>query len=169
MKPLNVINALLLFVLSFISACSVQTKNILEINTNGFLNDNCYQAILVFDPDDSANGLVAKRDSAYLKAKRADLINLTLEKLTYTCLVNKLQIRVTDKYKRDMLIDTLKNSAMIQLKSFVEGGSIVFVYYNEKNSILIGYQLSKPGLKERVDMLINSLEMESGSQMERQE
>jgi len=169
MKPLHVINALLLLVLSFISACSVQTKNILEINTNGFLNDNCYQAILVFDPDDSVNGLVAKRESAYLKAKKADLINLTLEKLTFTCLTNKLQARVTDKYKRDMLLDTLKNNAMIQVKGFVEGGSIAFVYYNEKNSIIIGYQVSKPGLKERVDMLINSLEMESGYHNELQE
>jgi hypothetical protein len=169
MKPLHVINALLLLVLSFISACSVQTKNILEINTNGFLNDNCYQAILVFDPDDNVNGLVAKRESAYLKAKKADLINLTLEKLTFTCLANKLQARVADKYKRDMLLDTLKNNAMIQVKGFVEGGSIAFVYYNEKNSIIIGYQLSKPGLKGRVDMLINSLEMESGYHNERQE
>ena len=169
MKPLHVLNAILLLVLSFIFACSMQIKNILEINTNGFLNDNCYQAMLVFDPDDSANGLVAKRESAYLKAKRADLINLTLEKLTYTYLADKLQASVTDKYKRDMIIDTLKNSVMIQLKGFVEGGSIAFVYYNEKNSIIIGYQLSKPGLKERVNVLINSLEKEPGYQMERQE
>ena len=168
MKPRHLANALPILIASFISACSVQKKNMPDITTNGFLNDNCYQAIFIFDPDESAGGLVAKRESAYLKAKKADLIHLTLEKLTSAALAASLP-HVSDTYTRDMLIDTMKNNLMNKLKGFVEGGTVAFVYYNEKNSIIIGYQLSKPGLKDRVAILINSLEKDSGYDKKGQE
>ena len=168
MKPRHLANALPILIASFISACSVQKKSTPDININGYLNDNCYQAIFVFDPDESAGGLVAKRESSYLKAKRADLMHLTLEKLTSASLASSLA-HITDTYAREMLFDKMKGNAVNKLKSFVESGTVAFVYYNEKNSIIIGYQLSKPGLKERVDMLISLLKKDSGYDKKGQE
>jgi len=168
MKSLHLASALPILIAAFVSACSVQKKIMPDINTNGFLNDDCYQAIFVFDPDESAGGLVAKREGAYLKAKKADLMHLTLEKLISASLATSLA-HITDKYTRDMLMGRMKDNAVRKLKGFIGGGTVSFVYYNEKNSIIIGYQLSKPGLKEKVDMLINSLEKESGYDKKTQE
>src|SRR5208337_4860221 len=122
MKSLRDASLLLFLLLIAGFPCSMQTKKTLEIDTNGFLNDNCYQAILVFDPDDGAYGLVARRDSAYLKAKKADLNGLTLEKMIYSSWANKLKYNVGDKYKGNKILEGLTNNALVELRGNIEDG-----------------------------------------------
>jgi hypothetical protein len=157
MKPLRDTSVLLLFLLISCFACSVQTKKTVEIDTNGFLSDECYQAILIFEPDDGAFGLVARRDSAYLKAKKADLTGITIEKMLHFTLTNQPRFISADKYKMDKIFAEMTSYAVPELKGFIKNGSIAFVYYNEKNSIIIGYQITKPGLKQKLNSLIDSL------------
>ena len=76
------LKALAPILLMALTACDAQMRNQLDIRTNGFLNDNCFQALIVIEPDESARGLVARRESASHKAKKADLKEMALESLT---------------------------------------------------------------------------------------
>jgi hypothetical protein len=157
MRPHLISTILLSLALCINSACTVPKKEAPDIKTNGFVNDNCYQAILVFEPDPGAAGLVAKRESAYLKAKKADLKDLTLEHMASYCIDHKLQSQMNDKSQRETVFYSLKNDVLNKLKPLAGDGSISFVYYNEKNILFIGFHILKQGLKQKVAILIDSI------------
>ncbi len=161
MKSLREAILMLLLILLFYPACSMQTKKIPAIGTNGFLNNDCYQAILTFDPDDGAYGLVAKRDSAFFKAKQADLTGMAIEKMVYSLLANEPRFRFNEKFKRETTFTDFPGFAVTKLRNLVKNGSIAFAYYNEKNSIILGYQISNPDLREKATTLIDSLAAKS--------
>jgi hypothetical protein len=150
----------LLFTLLAISlpcaSCAPQLKNPIEIKTNGFINDNNYQAILEIESDDSSRGLVARRESAYLKAKSAQLDDLALESLVNYCIDSQLKAGIIEKNKSTPDINAHKAVLKSKLKGLAGGGKIAFVYYNEKNAMVIGYRIFSIGFKKKLDAVIAS-------------
>ena len=145
--------ALILACLS--SYCNSNLKNSLEIRTNGFINENCYQAILQLEPEESAMGLVAKRESAYLKAKNSLLYDLAIVNLANYCYDSQLKAGAIDKNLKAAEQAAHRNALIDKIKGVAGTGKIAFVYYNEKNSMVIGYRMYKIGFKKKLDGIIN--------------
>lgn len=147
---------LLIVILSYLcTSCAPNVKNSPEISTNGFINENCYQAILQVEPDASAMGLVAKRESAFLKAKNALLYDLAVENLANYCFDSRLKAGVIEKNKKAAEQAAYKNALAEKIKGLSGAGKIVFVYYNEKNCMVIGYRMFKIGFRKKLDGIIN--------------
>ena len=137
------------------SSCDSNLKTPLDIRTNGFINENCYQAILHVEPDEGALGLVAERESAFLKAKNALLYELAVANLAAYCLDSQLKTGTLDKNKKGAELLAYKNALGDKIKGLADTGKIAFVYYNEKNNMIIGYRMYKIGLKKKLDDIIN--------------
>jgi hypothetical protein len=155
---LNRKHDILLIILSFsfiCSSCALNLKNSLEIRTNGFITENCYQAILEIEPDDSAMGLVAKRESAFLRAKNAQLSDLAMENLANYCFNSQLKAGIIEKNKKAADHAVYKKALLNKIKGFAGAGKITFVYYDEKNYMIIGYRMFKMGFKKKLDDIIN--------------
>jgi hypothetical protein len=147
---------LLIFPLLISQSCSMQLKNSMEIKTNGFLTDNCYQALIEIEPDETARGLVAKRESAYLNAKKADLNILAVENLANYCIDTQLKTGIIDKTKKNFDHVTHKNALLQHIRSIAGSGSIAFIFFNEKNSMIIGYRIFTIGFKKKLDAIITT-------------
>jgi hypothetical protein len=149
---------LILFMTAASASCTGSLKDSLEIKTNGFITSNCYQAILEIEPEDSARGLVSKRESSYIKAKKTVLKNMALENLANFCIESRLKTGLIDKNRKDTDLPGMKKALIPQLDGMAGGGQIAFVYYNERNSMIIGYRLFKFGFKRKLDSIINPVE-----------
>jgi len=161
MKPgLAVIYALALLAACG-SSCSLQTRSALEIKTSGFISENCYQAILKIAPNDNAQGLVAKRESAYLKSKTAALKEMALDNLSNYCMEKRLQ--KNDINRKEINLSVLRINLLSKLDDLVGDGSIAFAYYDETNSLIIGYRIFKNGFKQKIDALADEVELRQGS------
>ncbi len=136
-------------------SCGLNVKNSHEIKTNGFVSDNCYQALLEIEPDEGSRGLVARRESAYLKARNVDVKDMAIHNLANYCIDSQVKTALKDKNRKDAYPAEAKADLVKKLKSFVIGGSISFVYYNEKGSMIIGYRFFKVGFRKKLtDILI---------------
>lgn len=137
-----------------LTSCAPQLRDALEITTNGCISDNYYQAILVIDPDENARGLVARRESAYLKAKSAHLSDMTLENLVNYCIDSRLKAGIIEKNYKD--VDQASHRAALadKLKGMSRHGKIAFVYYNEKSAMIIGYRVFTIGFRKKLDAII---------------
>jgi hypothetical protein len=71
------------------------------------------------------------------------------------CVDSQQKTGVKDKHKKDTFQSDQKNELVKKLEGFVMGGTISFVYYNEKGSMIIGYRISKPGFKKKLAAIIN--------------
>jgi hypothetical protein len=136
-------------------SCAPNLKTSLEIRTNGFINENCYQAILKLEPEESAMGLVAKRESAFLKAKNSLLYDLAIENLANYCYDSQLKTGTVDKNKKTAEQAAYKNALIDKIKGLANTGKISFIYYNEKNCMMIGYRMDKIGFKKKLEGIIN--------------
>jgi hypothetical protein len=150
------ITLLILLALATGSSCTAGLKNSMEIKTNGFITDNCYQALLELEPDDSARGLVARRESSYLKAKKTELSELALQNLANYCIDSQSKAGLIDKSKKEFDQNGHRTVLINRLKGLAGGGQIAFVFYNEKNNMIIGYRIFKIGFKKKLDALINA-------------
>ena len=158
--PLNI--SIIILAGFICTGCALQPKNGLEIRANGFLHDNYYQAILEIEPDDGAKGLVAKRDSAYFKAKNARLGDMAAENIAQFCIDRGIQEGIIDRTKKDMNVAELKNNLINRVKPLSRGGRIAFTYYNDKNILVIGYRIFNVGFKKKIDDIVKSLEINQG-------
>ncbi|OHD64822.1 MAG: hypothetical protein A2176_10930 [Spirochaetes bacterium RBG_13_51_14] len=138
------------------SSCATAIRGTMEIKTNGFLTPNIYQAILEIEPDDSANGLVEKRESAYLKGKESVLNKMALENLVAYCIDSRLKAGMLDSVKMHVDHERHKADLMNALKGFTRGGNIAFIYYSEKNSMIIGYRMFSIGFRNKLNAIINT-------------
>jgi hypothetical protein len=152
---LHVVPLCALIVACLCSSCDSNLKNSLEIRTNGFINENCYQAILQLEPEESAIGLVARRESAYLKAKNSLLYDLAIENLANYCYDSQLKAGAIDKNIKAAEQAARRNTLIDKIKGVAGTGKIAFVYYNEKNFMVIGYRMYKIGFKKKLDGIIN--------------
>lgn len=137
-----------------LSSCAQQIRDTREISVNGFINDNLYQAILEIEPDQKARGLVARRESAYLKGKSADLDDLTLENLINYCIDSRITSGIIGKNRKDPDRSALRQALADRLKKMARGGKIAFVYYNEKDAMIVGYRLFSVGFRKKLDAII---------------
>lgn len=150
----NTIRSILFVLPLCIASCAPQLRDGMDITSSGFVDDNHYQAILVIDPDDAARGLVAKRESAYLKAKGAQLNDLALESLVNYCIDSQLQAGLIDRSRKDFDLSAHRSALTDSLKGMARHGKIAFVYYNEKNAMIIGYRVYSLGFRKRLDAII---------------
>lgn len=138
-----------------LASCGLSVRESHEIKTNGFLTDNCYQALLEIEPEEGSRGLVARRESAYLRAKNVNMKELAVRNLADYCLDSQLKTGTKDKNRKDAVPAETRTELVKKLKGYVIGGSIAFVYYNEKGSMIIGYRIFRPGFKKKVAGFIN--------------
>ncbi len=136
-------------------SCGLNVRDSYEIKTNGFITDNCYQAILEIEPEDGSRGLVSKRESAYLKAKNVNVKEMAIQNLADYCVDSQGKTIIKDKNRKDAQQAENKIELVKRLKAYLIGGSIAFVYYNEKGSMIIGYRFSKPGFRKKLATIIN--------------
>jgi hypothetical protein len=135
-------------------SCDSHLKTSLEIRTNGFINDNCYQAILQIEPEESAMGLVAKRESAFIKAKTSLLYDLAVQNLATYCYDTQLKAGVINKNIKPAEQAAYRVALIDKIKGITGSGKIAFVYYNENNCMIIGYRMYKIGFKKKLDDII---------------
>ncbi|MBP7738221.1 MAG: hypothetical protein KA369_19755 [Spirochaetes bacterium] len=135
-------------------SCGLSVKESHEIKTNGFITDNCYQAILEIEPEEGSKGLVARRESAYLKAKNVNVKDLAVQNLVNYCVDSQTKTSVKDKNKNSAYPSEYKSGLAKKLKGFVIGGNISFVYYNEKGSMIIGYRIFRLGFRKKLGEVI---------------
>jgi hypothetical protein len=136
-------------------SCGLNIKDSHEIKTNGFLSDSCYQAILEIEPEEGSRGLVARRESAYLKAKNVNVKDLAIQNIANYCIDSHPKSAAKDKGRKEPVQSETRNDLVKKIRSLVIGGSISFVYYNEKGSMIIGYRISRPGFRKKLATIIN--------------
>lgn len=139
-------------------ACDAQVRNQLEIRTNGFINDNCFQALIVIDPDESARGLVARRESASQKARKADLRDMALECLTNYSIDSQQKTGTLDRNRKDIDMAGYRSRLTDRLRGFTRGGKTLFSYYNDSNGIVIGYTMYNIGFKKKLEEILKTPE-----------
>jgi len=127
------------------------TKKGMDISTNGFISDSCYQAVLTIEPDNPQSGLVDRRDSAYMKAHASGLRQLALENLVDYCTAMKERASMSGKSGG---VDS-RAELMAVLSGIVPKGKTAFVYYNDRGAAVIGYQFCRLNLKKKIDVIIN--------------
>lgn len=145
----------------FGAGCSPQTRDSHELRTSGFIQDNYYQAILEIDADEAAKGLVAKRDSAYLNAKKVNLDDLAADNISQYCVERGIQDGSIIRNKKETNVVQIKSSLLGRVKPLARGGRIIFTYYNEKNSLVIGYRIYNTGFKKKIEDIIKSLDIKN--------
>jgi hypothetical protein len=136
-------------------SCGLNLKESHDIKTNGFITESCYQAILEIEPEEGSRGLVARRESAFLKAKNVNVKDLAIQNLANYCIDSQLKTGTKDKNRNTVNQSENKNDFLNKVKGLVIGGSISFVYYNEKGSMIIGYRISRPGFRKKLAAIIN--------------
>ncbi len=137
-------------------ACDAQVRNQLDIRTNGFINDNSFQALIVFEPDDSARGLVARRENAAQKSKKADLREMALECLANYSIDSQQKSGILEKNRKDFDMAGHRAALTARLRGFARGGKTVFTYYNDSNGIVIGYTMFNVGFRKRLEEILKT-------------
>lgn len=157
MKQIRTYSILLLLTILSLAfpSCGLNVKDSHEIKTNGFMTDSCYQAILEIEPEDGSRGLVARRESAFLKAKNVNVKDLAIQNIATYCIDSQLKTAIKDKSRNTTNQSENKNDLLKKIRGVVIGGSISFVYYNEKGSMIIGYRISRPGFRKKLAAIIN--------------
>ena len=149
-------------------SCDAQVRNQLDIRTNGFINDNSFQALIVFDPDDSARGLVARRENASQKAKKADLREMALECLVNYSIDSQQKSGIIDRNRKDFDMAAHRARLMDRLRGLSRGGKTVFSYYNDSNGIVVGYKMYTIGFRKKLEEILKATDatIQEGSKPE---
>jgi hypothetical protein len=137
-------------------SCDAQVKNQLDIKTSGFLSDNCFQALVVFEPDESARGLVARRENSSLKAKNADMREMALNILVNYSFDFQQKNGIIDKNKKDFDLAGHRARLMDRLRGLTRGGKTVFSYYNDSNALVVGYTIYNIGFRQRLEDILKT-------------
>ncbi len=132
-------------------SCGYQIKNyetVPEFQHEGFINSNIYQTLIVSQPEKDITGHVNQRDSAYINAKK-NLTDIVSGNLAKYCINKKLtSLPVNTKISEES-----EAKLKEKLQKYVEYGKIIFEYYNENNSVVLGYRIKKNGLKFEIDSI----------------
>ncbi len=140
----------------WLSHCTPQLRDAIDITTNGFVSDSHFQALIEIVPDEASRGLVARRESAYLRAKSARLNDMAFESLVNYCIDSQLKTGILEKNRKDFDLAAHRTALADKLKGTVRHGKIAFVYYNEKNAMIIGYRVFAIGFRKKVDAIITA-------------
>ena len=132
-------------------SCGYQIKNfetVAEFQHEGFINSNIYQTLIVSQPEKDIVGHVNQRDSAYMNAKK-NLSDIVAGNLAKYC-INKKSTSLPGNTK---ISEESEAKLKEKLHKYVNYGKIIFEYYNENNSVVLGYRIKKNGLKFEIDSL----------------
>lgn len=132
-------------------SCKYQVKNfqnVPEFQHEGFINSNIYQAIITSQPEKDIAGHVNQRDSAYMNARKI-LTRSVAENLAKYCIDKKTSGRSASIYITKESESNLKE----KLYKYVNYGKIIYEYYNEDNSVVLGFRIEKNGLKSEIEAL----------------
>ncbi|MCU0847913.1 MAG: hypothetical protein MUD12_08500 [Spirochaetes bacterium] len=145
---------ILLFPL-FISASCIfgsSGRQIQDYKSEGFLNDNVFQMILQIKPDDSAKGLVQKRENAQEKAKKRLLGYSVDYMILYIINRDSKKARINDP-KTIPNYRELKKLFRKTLKTYVKNGYIAQEYFREDKSLIVSYRIYGGDLKADLESL----------------
>ncbi|MBN2079126.1 MAG: hypothetical protein JW838_09165 [Spirochaetes bacterium] len=158
MKRFSILMLLsILFSLIPIAGCGPSLKNVPDIVTQGFLTDHCYRAIIVVEPDTDARGLAASRESSSRKAGDRSLLHrLALDHLVNHAMKAGIQDGSINRRASDFDATRYRERLIESLGRSIRGGRIVFNYYDENHSTVVGYEFRGAGLKNRVAAITTS-------------
>jgi hypothetical protein len=121
----------------------------LDFSTNGFLDEGNFQITASAQPDTSAKGLVAQRESAAIRARAG------LQDSAVRALVEYRMIAFTADHKADADLAALSAEARanisVDFRKYLASGAIAEEYYEKDNSASVVYRISKSGLKGEID------------------
>jgi hypothetical protein len=164
MRKYDITPALILVIFFIIpGGCAFPRKDKISIKKQGFISKNCYQAIILVQPEKNNCGLVEERDSAYIKANQSDLKKAAVENLIDYCVEQKLKSLKTANLKTDTTQPELRQMVKNSINAKLWYGKIAFVYYNENNAVVIGYWLSYVNIKGKVACIIDTLPLATGA------
>jgi hypothetical protein len=146
--PIKIIICFLIFLNISCGYKVIKFESVDEIQYDGFINTNLYQTIITAQPDKDTTGHVDQRDSAYLNAKKV-LADTVASNLVKYCIKKKNPNSVENFKISEESVSKLK----AKLYKYVNYGKIAFEYYNENNSIVLGYRIEKNGLKYEIESL----------------
>ncbi len=153
------------------NACLFYSKkvNSSDIKTTGFLTPACFQVIIQEKADVQYSGLVAKRSSSLIKAKKKmkhkiinSLYAYTIRELFHKNAIINLKPKKYKKKSNKIKTDTQrslqhKKLAFPILKKYLKNGYIAYVYYKEDKSAVIVYRIVKYNLKKKLHQLREQL------------
>jgi hypothetical protein len=140
----------------------MQNKRI-DTTVNGFLNPNCYQALVEIKPDKNSNGLVGQRESAYLKTKKSDIDNCVLDNLISYCVTHRLdKFHISKEINPRGVTQGYRLYLTKSLMSLARKNKIFFTYYNEHNSVILGCRIHANNLKKRMSTIMSSAPLNIG-------
>jgi hypothetical protein len=139
-----------------LASCDAQVRGQFDIRTNGFINDNCFQSLVVFEPDESARGLVARREDSAQKAKKADIREMALECLVNFSIEFQQKNGVIDKNKKDFNLGGHRARLADRLRGLTRGGRTQFSYYNDSNALVVGYTIYNIGFKKKLEEMLKT-------------
>jgi hypothetical protein len=140
-------------------SCDAQVRGQLDIRTNGFINDNCFQSLVVFEPDENARGLVARREDSAQKAKKADIREMALESLVNFAVDFQQKNGVIDKNKKDFNLAAHRSRLADRLRGLTRGGRTLFSYYNDSNALVVGYSIYNIGFRKKLEEMLKTPEV----------
>jgi hypothetical protein len=108
--------------------------------TEGFLDDNHFQALITGNPDPGAQGLVEKRESAFIAVK-SQAADSALEKMAGFICRNS-------SAKRDKKSISEIAAGLSRYKKY---GYMAEEYYNEDSSVVLVYRFGKKGLRQEIE------------------
>ena len=157
MNQKSLLIILLLPVLIFASCIFGSSgRQIQDYKSEGFLNDNVFQMILQIKPDDSAKGLVQKRENAQEKSKKRLLGYSVDYMILYMINRDPKKARINDP-KTIPNYRELKKSFRKILKPYVKKGYIAQEYFREDKSLVVSYRIYGGDLKTDLDSLTMNL------------
>jgi hypothetical protein len=147
----TIIHFCIFFVIVMTVGCGPSLKNTPDISAKGFLTDHCYRAIIVVQADPEARGLVAMRENSSEKAgDRSLLYRLALENLAQYAMETGIQDGSINRRAPDFDAAHYRERLIEVLGRTMARGRIVYTYYDENHSVVVGYEFRGAGLKNKV-------------------
>jgi hypothetical protein len=108
--------------------------------TEGFLDDNHFQALITGSPDAGAHGLVEKRESSFISVKSQAADIALLKMAEFICRNSGV------KEDKKSISDTAAG-----LSGYKKYGYMAEEYYNEDMSVILVYRFAKKGLRREIE------------------
>ncbi len=152
MKHINLRNATVLLCVTslFLASCTLSRHRKVEpgdYQVNGFIDGNTYQVIYRVEPDEKGS-LVSERESAYMRMKEEGQEE-ALESFHHHI------VSMWESSFPVIAADHRNRSAfMKKVEKFRPRSYIVFIYYDDSNSLVSGIRFHRSGLQKEVDRLM---------------
>ncbi len=157
MKRFSTLILLSMYAALAMAGCRPSLKNAPDITARGFLSDHCYRAIIVVEADPGSRGLVAMRESSSRKAgDRSYLHRMALAHLANDAMETAIQDGSINRRASDFDAALYRERLIGALGRALGRGRIVFNYFDDNHSSVVGYEFRGAGLKNRVAAITSS-------------